>query len=70
MDAIAAIDVSEERRLRRLAGDPRISPKGRATLARITDGDLADEFQAALEAALDAALDADPPLGGHPAADD
>jgi hypothetical protein len=63
MDVVAAIDVSEERRLRRRAGDPRISPEGRAVLARITTGDLADEFQAA----LDDALDADPLLGGQPA---
>jgi hypothetical protein len=51
----------EERRRRRRAGDPRLSDEGRAILARITDGDLADEFQAA----LDADLVADPLLGGH-----
>ena len=38
-----------------------MSDEGRAILARITDGDLADEFQAA----LDADLVADPLLGGH-----
>ena len=61
MDAMSLTDIEEERRLRRRAGDPRISPEGRAVLARITTGDLADEFQAA----LDADLVADPLLGGH-----
>lgn len=61
MDAMAVVDVIEERRLARRAGDPRISPEGRAVLTRITTGDLADEFQAA----LDADLVADPLLGGH-----
>lgn len=66
MEGMAVKDIAEERRLRRRAGDPRISPEGRAALARITDGDLADEFQAA----LDADLAADPLLGGHqPVAD-
>jgi len=60
------VDVIEERRLRRRAGDTRISPEGRAVLARITTGDLADEFQAA----LDADLVADPLLGGHHTDDD
>lgn len=60
------VDVIEERRLRRRAGDPRISPEGRAVLARITTGDLADEFQAA----LDADLVADPLLGGDTSDDD
>lgn len=61
MESMAAVDVIEERRRRRRAGDPRISAEGRAILARITDGDLVDEFQAA----LDADLVADPLLGGH-----
>ena len=59
---MAVVDVSEERRRRRRAGDPRLSPADREVLARITTGDLADEFQAA----LDADLTADPMLGGHP----
>jgi hypothetical protein len=61
MGAMAVADIMEERRRRRRAGDPRLSDEGRAILARITDGDLADEFQAA----LDADLVADPLLGGH-----
>ena len=61
MRAMAVADIMEERRRRRRAGDPRLSDEGRAILARITDGDLADEFQAA----LDADLVADPLLGGH-----
>jgi hypothetical protein len=63
MEEMPVVDVAEERRKKRRAGDPRISEGGRAILARITDGDLADEFQAA----LDADLVADPLLGGHPA---
>ena len=51
----------EERRRRRRAGDPRLSAAGREVLARITTGDLVDEFQAA----HDADLAADPILGGH-----
>lgn len=40
----------EVRRRRRLAGDPRITPEGRALLLRLTTGDLMDEFQTALDA--------------------
>lgn len=50
----------EERRRRRCAGDPRITPEGRAILRRMVSGDLVDEFQAA----LDADLVNDPLLGG------
>lgn len=53
-------ELLEERRRRRRAGDPRITPEGRAILARLVDGDLVGEFQAA----LDAVSAADPPLGG------
>ena len=53
-------DVAEERRRRRRMGDLRLNDADRAILARITTGDLVDEFQAA----LDADLDADPILGG------
>jgi len=53
-------ELREERRQRRRAGDPRITPEGREILRRMTHGDLADEFQAA----LDADLRADPLLGG------
>ncbi|MGH6997276.1 MAG: hypothetical protein ACREEO_03730, partial [Phenylobacterium sp.] len=56
----------EERRRRRRAGDPRITPEGREILRRLTRGDLADEFQAA----LDADLVNDPLLGGGPDPDD
>jgi hypothetical protein len=62
MEEMAVVDVSEERRRRRRGGDPRLSAEGKEILARITTGDLADEFQAA----LDADLEADPILGGHP----
>jgi hypothetical protein len=62
IEEMAVIDVSEERRKRRRAGDPRLSAEGREVLARISTGDLADEFQAA----LDADLESDPILGGHP----
>ena len=50
----------EERRRRRRAGDPRLTDEDRAILARLTSGDMADEFQAA----LDAVSEADPLLGG------
>ena len=46
---------------KRRAGDPRLTEADREVLARITTGDLADEFQAA----LDADLVADPLLGGY-----
>lgn len=55
-----------ERRLPRRAGDPRITDADREILRRITHGDLADEFQAA----LDADLVAEPLLGGHDIDDD
>jgi hypothetical protein len=58
---MTVVDVSEERRKRRRAGDPRLTAADREVLDRITTGDLADEFQAA----LDAQLVADPLLGGH-----
>lgn len=55
-------ELLEERRRRRRAGDPRLSDADRAFLARLTDGDLADEFQRQ----LDAISAADPLLGGGP----
>ena len=58
---MVVVDILEERRRRRRAGDPRLSAAGREVLARITTGDLVDEFQAS----LDAYLEADPILGGH-----
>ena len=61
MEEMAVLDVAEERRRRRRAGAPRLSEAGREILARMTTGDLADEFQAA----LDADVEADPILGGH-----
>jgi hypothetical protein len=54
-------ELLEERRRRRRAGDPRLSPEGKELFRRMTTGDLADEFQAA----LDADVVADPILGGH-----
>jgi hypothetical protein len=61
MDGVSTVDLDEERRRRRRAGDPRVTEAGRAILRRLTTGDLADEFQAA----LDADLVNDPMLGGH-----
>jgi hypothetical protein len=54
-----------ERRRRRRAGDPRLTPDDREILRRVTRGDLQDEFQAA----LDADLADDPLLGGQEAGD-
>ncbi len=56
----------EERRRRRRAGDPRITPEGRETLLRLVSGDIVEEFQAA----LDAVSAADPLLGGGDIVDD
>lgn len=53
-------DLLEERRRRRRAGDPRITPEGREILLRLVSGDLVEEFQAA----LDAVSAADGLLGG------
>ena len=53
-------ELLEERRRRRRAGDPRLSPQGRELFRRMTTGDLAGEFQAA----LDEDASADPLLGG------
>jgi hypothetical protein len=61
MDGVSTVDLSEERRRRRRAGDPRVTEAGRAILRRITTGDLADGFQAA----LDADVVNDSILGGH-----
>lgn len=46
-------DLVEERRRRRRAGDPRLSETGRELFRRMATGDLATEFQAALDADLD-----------------
>lgn len=59
-------ELFEERRRRRRAGDPRLTDADREILRRLTRGDLADAFQAA----LDADLAADPMLGGGSAVDD
>jgi len=68
MESVSTIgeELLEERRRRRSAGDPRFSDEDRAILRRVTRGDLAEEFQAA----LDADLAADPLLGGAPEPDD
>ena len=55
-------ELAEERRRRRRAGDPRLTAADRELLGRLTDGDLKDEFQAA----LDAVSDNDPLLSGSP----
>jgi hypothetical protein len=59
-------ELAEERRRRRRAGDPRLSEAGRELFARMTTGDLVDEFQAE----LDAISAADPLLGGGGDTDD
>lgn len=62
MDAMSVgEELLEQRRRRRRAGDPRLSDTDREILRRVTSGDLASEFQAA----LDADVAADPVLGGH-----
>ena len=53
-------ELLEQRRRRRRAGDPRLSPEGREILRRLVSGDLTSEFQTA----LDAVSEADPLLGG------
>ena len=50
MGVSIADELAEERRRRRLAGDPRVTPKDRELLLRLVKGDLMDEFQAALNA--------------------
>jgi hypothetical protein len=57
---MVSVDLSEERRRRRRAGDARLSPEDRAILRRLVKGDLAEEFQSA----LDRDLAQDPLLGG------
>lgn len=63
MDDVSTIgqDLLEERRRRRQAGDPLITPEGRDILLRLTTGDLMDDFQAA----LDADIESDAQLEGH-----
>lgn len=53
-------EMVEERRRRRRAGDLRLTEADREILGRLVDGELADEFQAA----LDAVSAADPLIGG------
>ena len=50
MGVSIAEELAEERRRRRLAGDPRVTPKDRELLLRLVKGDLMDDFQAALDA--------------------
>jgi hypothetical protein len=59
-------EVLEERRRRRRAGDPRLSETDREFLGRLVDGDLAGQFQAA----LDAIVAADHLLSGEHSGDD
>jgi hypothetical protein len=53
-------ELDEERRRRRREGDPRLTPEDRELLRRLTDGDLKEEFQTA----LDAVSESDPLLSG------
>lgn len=46
-------EVDEERRRHRRAGDPRITREARELLRRLTNGDLQDELQVALNAVSD-----------------
>ncbi len=50
MGVSIADGLAEQRRRRRLAGDPRVTPKDRELLLRLVKGDLRDEFQSALDA--------------------
>lgn len=54
-------ELLEERRRRRRAGDPRITPAGREILMRLVAGDLMGAFQAE----LDRISTEDPDLGGE-----
>jgi hypothetical protein len=53
-------ELMEERRRRRRAGDPRVTPEGREILLRLVEGDLMGEFQAE----LDGVSAEDPDVGG------
>jgi len=66
VDVSTGEELLEDRRRRRRAGDPRLTERDREILGRVVDGDLADEFQAA----LDAVSAADPLLGGTGDLDD
>jgi hypothetical protein len=46
---MVSVALSEKRRRRRRASDPRLSTEDRAILRRLVKGDLAEEFQSALE---------------------
>jgi len=59
-------ELTEERRRRRRAGDPRVTPEDRELLLRLVEGDLMGEFQAA----LDAVSAEDPIVGGGAETDD
>lgn len=59
-------ELLEERQRRRQAGDPRLSSEGLKIFLRMAKGDLADEFQAA----LDEDVAADPILGDRDLSDD
>ncbi len=58
-------ELLEERRRRRRAGDPRVTPEGREIFRRLTTGDLMGAFQAE----LDRISAEDPDLGGDRLAD-
>lgn len=51
-----ADELLDQKRLRRRAGDPRVTDSGRELVRRLTTGDLADEFQRSLDEIADADL--------------
>jgi hypothetical protein len=55
MEVVSSLgqDLLAERRRRRSAGDPRITPEGREILLRLTTGDRMEEFQSALDSDLE-----------------
>jgi hypothetical protein len=60
------MSTGEERRRCRRAGDPSLSDTDREFLGRLVDGDLAQEFQAALDARWEGRVALDEPLNRWP----
>lgn len=55
MEVVSSLgqDLLAERRRRRSAGGPRITPEGREILLGLTTGDRMEEFQSALDSDLE-----------------